>query len=85
MDIPASAKGYGAMYVPWFKVSKPSGTKEIKTGQRTGRDRRKLSKVRSLKTVSRKKCMFHQVVTCAGSWHVSTESVVFTKHLQMNL
>ena len=24
MDIPASAKGYGAMYVPWFKVTKPS-------------------------------------------------------------
>ena len=24
MDIPASAKGYGAMYVPWLKVTKPS-------------------------------------------------------------
>jgi len=24
MAIPASAKGYGAMYVPWFKVTKPS-------------------------------------------------------------
>ena len=24
MDIPASAKGYGAMYVPWVKVTKPS-------------------------------------------------------------
>ncbi|MEC7986440.1 MAG: phage tail sheath C-terminal domain-containing protein [Myxococcota bacterium] len=24
MDIPASAKGYGAIYVPWLKVTKPS-------------------------------------------------------------
>ncbi len=24
MDIPSSEKGYGAMYVPWFKASKPS-------------------------------------------------------------
>jgi len=24
MDIPASEKGYGAMYVPWFKTAKPS-------------------------------------------------------------
>jgi hypothetical protein len=24
MDIPASEKGYGAMYVPWFKAAKPS-------------------------------------------------------------
>ncbi len=24
MDIPASAKGYGALYVPWLKVTKPS-------------------------------------------------------------
>ncbi len=24
MDIPASDKGYGAIYVPWFKVTKPS-------------------------------------------------------------
>ena len=31
-DIPASAKGYGAMYVPWFKVTKLSwykGQQEI--------------------------------------------------------
>ena len=24
MDIPTSEKGYGAMYVPWFKAAKPS-------------------------------------------------------------
>src|SRR5690606_13874273 len=24
MDIPASAKGYGAMYVPWVRITKPS-------------------------------------------------------------
>jgi hypothetical protein len=24
MEIPGSAKGYGAMYVPWFKITKPS-------------------------------------------------------------
>jgi hypothetical protein len=24
MDIPASQKGFGAMYVPWVKVTKPS-------------------------------------------------------------
>jgi phage tail sheath protein FI len=44
MDIPASAKGYGAMYVPWFKVTKPSwftGEQEITV---TGPNRRKLIK-----------------------------------------
>jgi hypothetical protein len=47
MDIPASAKGYGAMYVPWFKVSKPSwfqGTQKVEV---TGPNRRKLIKVRT--------------------------------------
>ena len=47
MDIPASAKGYGAMYVPWFKVSKPSWYKGQQEITVAGRDRRKLSKVRS--------------------------------------
>jgi hypothetical protein len=45
MDIPASNKGYGAMYVPWVKVTKPSwfvGNQEhIKV---TGPNRRKLIK-----------------------------------------
>jgi hypothetical protein len=44
MDIPASAKGYGAMYVPWFKITKPSwfrGEQEIEV---TGPNRRKLIK-----------------------------------------
>jgi len=44
MDIPASAKGYGAMYTPWVKVTKPSwfvGTQDI---QVTGPNRRKLIK-----------------------------------------
>ena len=46
MDIHASAKGYGAVYVPWFKVTKPSwfaGTQDISI---TGPNRRKLIKVR---------------------------------------
>ncbi len=33
MDIPASNKGYGALYVPWVKITKPSwyvGTQDIK-------------------------------------------------------
>jgi hypothetical protein len=47
MDIPASAKGYGAMYVPWLKVTKPSWFKGEQTVEVTGNDRRKLSKVRS--------------------------------------
>ncbi len=42
MDIPASDKGFGAMYVPWVKVTKPSwyvGGQDIKVG---GPLRRKL-------------------------------------------
>jgi len=45
MDIPASQKGYGALYVPWLKITKPSwfqGTQDhIKV---TGPNRRKLIK-----------------------------------------
>ena len=45
MDIPASQKGYGALYVPWLKVTKPSwyqGNQDhIKV---TGPNRRKLIK-----------------------------------------
>ncbi|MEL6344067.1 MAG: phage tail sheath C-terminal domain-containing protein [Myxococcota bacterium] len=44
MDIPASEKGYGAMYVPWYRVTKPSwfvGEQEMKV---TGPNRRKLIK-----------------------------------------
>ncbi|MCB9764002.1 MAG: phage tail sheath family protein [Alphaproteobacteria bacterium] len=45
MDIPASEKGYGAIYVPWVKVTKPSWFKgnqdHIKV---TGPNRRKLIK-----------------------------------------
>jgi uncharacterized protein len=44
MDIQASNKGYGANYVPWVKVTKPSwytGEQEIKV---TGPNRRKLIK-----------------------------------------
>ena len=44
MDIPASDKGYGAMYVPWVKVTKPSwysGDQDIKVA---GPNRRKLIK-----------------------------------------
>jgi phage tail sheath protein FI len=47
MDIPASAKGYGAMYVPWLKVTKPSWFKGDQKVALTGNDRRKLSKVRT--------------------------------------
>jgi len=47
MDIPASAKGYGAMYVPWLKVSKPSWFRGEQSVKLTGNDRRKLSKVRT--------------------------------------
>ena len=47
MDIPASARGYGAMYVPWFKVTKPSWFKGEQEVSVTGRLRRKLSKVRT--------------------------------------
>jgi uncharacterized protein len=45
MDIPASEKGFGAMYVPWLKITKPSwftGNQDhIKV---TGPNRRKLQK-----------------------------------------
>jgi phage tail sheath protein FI len=44
MDIPASDKGFGAIYVPWVKVTKPSwyaGEQNIKV---TGPTRRKLIK-----------------------------------------
>ena len=44
MKIPASEKGYGAMYVPWFRVTKPSwfvGEQDIKV---SGPNRRKLIK-----------------------------------------
>jgi hypothetical protein len=44
MDIPASDKGYGALYVPWVKVTKPSwynGEQDIKV---KGPLRRKLMK-----------------------------------------
>ena len=45
MPIPASEKGYGAMYVPWFRVTKPSwfigDQSHIKVG---GPNRRKLVK-----------------------------------------
>ena len=47
MDIPASAKGYGAMYVPWLKVTKPSWFKGEQKIELSGNARRKLSKVRS--------------------------------------
>jgi hypothetical protein len=47
MDIPASAKGYGAMYVPWLKVTKPSWFNGEQNITVTGRERRKLSKLRS--------------------------------------
>jgi hypothetical protein len=42
MDIPASNKGYGAMYVPWLRIKEPSwfvGEQEIKI---SGPNRRKL-------------------------------------------
>jgi phage tail sheath protein FI len=44
MDIPASNKGYGAIYTPWLKVTKPSwfvGQQDVKV---TGPNRRKLIK-----------------------------------------
>ena len=45
MDIPASAKGFGAMYVPWLKITRPSwftGDQDISV---SGPNRRKLQKV----------------------------------------
>jgi hypothetical protein len=47
MDIPASAKGYGAMYVPWLKVTKPSWFKGNQQMDIKGPNRRKLLKVRT--------------------------------------
>jgi hypothetical protein len=44
MDIPASAKGYGAMYVPWVKVTKPSWYSGDQDHGVTGPLRRKLIK-----------------------------------------
>ncbi len=45
MDIPASAKGYGAMYVPWVKVTKPSWYNGDQSHLAvTGPNRRKLVK-----------------------------------------
>ena len=45
MDIPASNKGYGALYVPWVKVTKPSWyTGNQDHIQVTGPNRRKLIK-----------------------------------------
>ena len=44
MDIPASQKGFGALYVPWLKITKPSwfvGDQDIKL---TGPNRRKVIK-----------------------------------------
>ena len=47
MDIPASAKGYGAMYVPWMRVTKPSWFKGEQQIEIKGPNRRKLIKCRS--------------------------------------
>jgi len=45
MDIPASEKGFGAMYVPWLKITKPSWfTGDQDHIQVTGPNRRKLQK-----------------------------------------
>lgn len=45
MDIPASEKGYGAMYVPWFKAAKPSWFVGDQSHlEVTGPNRRKLVK-----------------------------------------
>ncbi|MBL8614112.1 MAG: phage tail sheath family protein [Deltaproteobacteria bacterium] len=44
MDIPASAKGFGAMYVPWLKITRPSwftGDQDVSV---SGPNRRKLQK-----------------------------------------
>jgi phage tail sheath protein FI len=42
MDIPASDKGYGALYVPWVKITKPSWYVGEQTIDVTGPNRRKL-------------------------------------------
>ena len=44
MDIPASAKGYGAIYVPWVKVARPSWFKGEQDISVSGPNRRKLNK-----------------------------------------
>jgi phage tail sheath protein FI len=44
MDIQASAKGYGAVYVPWFKVTKPSWFNSSQDISVKGPNRRKLIK-----------------------------------------
>jgi phage tail sheath protein FI len=44
MDIPASDKGYGAMYVPWVKVTKPSWYEGSQDMNVAGPMRRKLMK-----------------------------------------
>jgi hypothetical protein len=44
MEIPASAKGYGALYVPWFKITKPSWFTETQDLNVSGPNRRKLQK-----------------------------------------
>jgi phage tail sheath protein FI len=44
MDIPASQKGFGAMYVPWVKITKPSWFTGTQSIQVTGPLRRKLIK-----------------------------------------
>ncbi len=44
MDIPASDKGYGAIYVPWVKVTKPSWYNGSQDAGITGPLRRKLIK-----------------------------------------
>lgn len=44
MDIPASDKGYGAMYVPWVKITRPAWYTGAQEAGVTGPLRRKLSK-----------------------------------------
>jgi len=47
MPIPASQKGFGALYVPWFKVKKPSWYKGKQSISVAGPNRRKLVKTSS--------------------------------------
>ncbi len=44
MDMPASDKGYGAIYVPWCKITKPSWYSDKQDVKVTGPNRRKLIK-----------------------------------------
>ena len=62
MDIPASAKGYGALYVPWLKVTKPSWMQSVRPRCRTfpAALRRKL--IKTDKT---------ELSTCPPSGHVA--------------